>query len=60
MQNALLTRGDLILLLTDVVEFRELIGDVLSDLADLGVIAFAEDPATGQVVGVQFCLPIYG
>lgn len=56
MKLSTLSRSDVILLLTDVVEFRELIADVLTDLQDTGWIAFVTDDAGEQIHGVQASL----
>lgn len=58
MKINVLSRSDLVLLLTDVVEFRELVADVLSDLQDAAWIAFIADDAGEQIVGVQAALMI--
>lgn len=56
MKLSTLSRSDLILLLTDVVEFRELIADVLTDLQDAGWIAFVTDDKAEEILGVQASL----
>lgn len=58
MKTTVLSRSDLVLLLTDVVEFRELVADVLSDLQDAALIAFVADDAGERILGVQATLTI--
>lgn len=58
MELTTLTRSNLLLLLDDVAEVRELVADVMSDLQDMGLLAFVVDGPDGQIVGVQQTLLI--